>query len=367
MYTIVSVSVVAVLLALMANAKSSKNGLEWSFALLTVFLCIRYDFGNDYHVAFDTFLYYKDSGVSLFDFDKYGLLREKGEVVWVFINLLFRRLGFFSLIICITLFENFVLYKLVKQYVAKEWYWLSIFIFTFNGTLMLIGASMMRQWLALCIFVYSVRFIQSGKPLPYFILLLLATQIHSSAWVLLPMYFVRYFPSQVNKKFLLFAVPLYIVWIYVFPKYLGNNIEFLLQSQEMNKYGVYLVNSNNNIGSITSFIARAFFPIICITQINRVDEKKKLLFLIFSFYLLILPVSERMPMIGRIGTYFFVFFLCVFPETLSFLKKNNNIIYIPILIFYIFWTLYNYFPFYSSETFGEFYQEYKTIFGQPWM
>lgn len=366
MYNIISVSVIAVLLALLARVKGVKNGLEWSFVLLTVFLAIRYDFGNDYMPYLDSFKSYKTSSIGLFEFDRYYQLRDKRELLWVLLNLLFKPLGFFSLVIVMTVFENFVIYKFIKKYVDREWYWLAVFIFTFTTSLMLVGASMMRQWLALCIFLLCIDFIQRGKPLPYFILMLLATQIHSSAWVLLPVYFVRYIPSRISKSFLYFAVPLYLVWLYFAPSLYGNNLELLLQAEEVEKYGVYLEDERTSY-SIIGIIARYLFPVICLLQVNRIEGPKRMLFLIFSFYLLVLPLTDVTPMIGRIGTYFQVLFIVVFPETICCIRKNNSFLYLPILVVYLLLTLYNYFPFFRSFTFGEHYQVYQTIFSQPWM
>lgn len=363
MYRIIGVSIVAVLLALLSRQKSFKNGFEWSFVLLTVFLAIRYDFGNDYMSYLESFERYQSSSIGLFEFDKFFLLRDKGELIWMSLNLFFRPFGFFSLIIFLTVFENYVIYRFIKKNVDREWYWLAVFIFTFNSSIMLVGASMLRQWLALCIFLCCIDFIQKKKPLPYFALMLLATQIHTSAWALLAVYFVQFIPSRISKSFLYYAIPLYLLWLYYAPSLYGNNLELILQAEEMEKYGTYLEGEKVSY-SIIGIITRYLFPIICVSQINRIDDPRRVLFLIFSLYLLVLPLTEVTPMIGRIGMYFSFLFICVFPETLNSIKKSP--LFLPVIALYLLLTLYVYFPFYRSATFGEHYQLYQTIFSQPW-
>lgn len=364
MYSIIGVSIIAVLLTLLTKFKRGKNGLEWSFVLLTIFLAIRYDFGNDYMSYLDSFKIYQSSSIGLFEFDQFYQLRDKREVVWIFLNLLFRNLGFFSFIICLTVIENIIIYRFIKKYVDREWYWLAVFAFAFNAGFMLVGASMIRQWFALCLFLHCIEYIQKGKPLPYFIIMLIATQIHSSAWVLLPIYFVRYIPSHISKSFLYYAIPLYLIWLYFAPNLYGNNLEMILQAEEIEKYGTYLEDERVSY-SIIGIIIRYLFPVICVLQINRIEGPRRLLFIIFSFYLLVLPLTDVTPMIGRIGTYFNFMFIGVFPETLKSLKKTP--FFLPVLALYLLLTLYNYFPFFRSATFGEQYQHYHTIFSQLWM
>ena len=225
---------------------------------------------------------------------------------------------------------------------------------------------MVRQWLALCIFILCIELIQKKKPIPYLILMLIATQIHTSAWVLLPVYLIRYVPNRITKSFFYVAAPLFILWVYFAPSLYSSNLDLILQSDETEKYGFYFQAekvSFSIIGTITTYL----FPIICLTQINHVvDENRRRLFLIFMLYILTIPLIDVTPTISRIGTYFYTMFLCVFPETLNCLKKGKMNLQVPLLILFILLTLYHYFPFFNSNTFGAYYQEYHTIFSQPW-
>ena len=56
-----------------------------------------------------------------------------------------------------------------------------------------------RQQLAFCIFVFSLEFIFKRKPIKHYLLILLAFMFHSSALLLLPIYFL----FQLKKKFMI--------------------------------------------------------------------------------------------------------------------------------------------------------------------
>src|SRR5690606_11238153 len=66
----------------------------------------------------------------------------------------------------------------------------------------------MRQTIAGCIFIYSIKYIQERKLLPYIICILLATTIHKSAIILVVIYFIpqlNYFKYRYVNVLILFA------------------------------------------------------------------------------------------------------------------------------------------------------------------
>lgn len=71
---------------------------------------------------------------------------------------------------------------------------LGIFGNTFNAV---------RQYLALAMFLFSIKYIRTGGFIKYLILILIASLFHSSAIVLVPIYFIRYF--KINIKFMIIS------------------------------------------------------------------------------------------------------------------------------------------------------------------
>lgn len=75
--------------------------------------------------------------------------------------------------------------------------WLGMFVFVsfnfFGNTL-----SFIRQSLAIGIFLFAIRYLQNRRPLPYLLIVLLASSFHSSMLLLIPVYFLAQIP--VNWK-----------------------------------------------------------------------------------------------------------------------------------------------------------------------
>ena len=102
-----TVSIICILITLFQKKKES--ALAYSFVILTVFFAIRYNFGNDY------FAYLKH-----FDLANQGNLldaleSERFEDGWVVLCRLSKPIGFFGMVIILTVFENFVLYRMKKN------------------------------------------------------------------------------------------------------------------------------------------------------------------------------------------------------------------------------------------------------------
>ncbi|HHX67992.1 MAG TPA: hypothetical protein GX708_08095, partial [Gallicola sp.] len=115
MHATIIISLIAILFAWIARFQKTKyGGLEAAFILLTIFMSIRYNFGNDYPGYLNRFL-------SIGAFSNIDLTLESTEIGWAVLNLLFQPIGFFGMVIVLTVFEYAVIYRLIKKYVPKEW------------------------------------------------------------------------------------------------------------------------------------------------------------------------------------------------------------------------------------------------------
>ena len=153
MFATLVISLIAILFAWIARFQKTKyGGLEFAFILLTVFMAIRYNFGNDYPAYLNIFIKIGRNNIP-----------DRLEAGWVLLSKLFQPIGFFGMIIVLTIIEYSIIYWLIKKYIPKQWYWLSVFIFTLNTSFLLIGASMMRQFLAMCVCLIAIEFIIRKK------------------------------------------------------------------------------------------------------------------------------------------------------------------------------------------------------------
>ena len=138
-----------------------RYGLEIAWLIIFAFLAIRYDFGNDY-------LAYKDIFDDINAFHNFLIDKDEHvEAGWQILCRMFRPFGFQVMVVCLTAFECLVYYRFIKEYVPERYYWFSIFIFVFNPSLMLIGASMLRNELAIALFVLSTNYIRDRRFIPF--------------------------------------------------------------------------------------------------------------------------------------------------------------------------------------------------------
>lgn len=142
------------------------------------------------------------------DMEKQGwITRETLEPGFSFIMKVFTELNlhfffFFAFLAAIQLF--FIYFALRKQKQLLPYIGLFIMLNSYYLSLM----NGIRQYIAICIFIFAIEFIQRRKLIPYVITILLASLIHKSAYILLPLYFVFYKPIHISR-----ISPLMIIYI----------------------------------------------------------------------------------------------------------------------------------------------------------
>ena len=367
MYIAILVGFLAMLFAYLEGIDRNKNGLIIAFGIITIYMAIRYDYGNDYMSYLESFYRYFDYRGSLFDFNSLKDMHAHNEYGWVFLNLLFRPLGFFGLIIVLAIVENWIIYDFVKSYVPKRWYPFALFIYVFNPNILVLGSSMMRQWLAICIFIFSFRFIRDRKPIRYLICIMVAITMHSSAIILLPFYFITYLRNvNLSFKSLFWFIPLLVLWFIVSPRLFSSNLDWLLSGDEAEYYEVYTTDSSGETYGILGIIAAFLYPIICITQTNKFDPKLRLLIYLFFCSIFLRPLGLVVGMVHRLGFYFMVFSIVVFPMVMEKIRKIRIEWVYVLLVIIIVPTLRDFYVFFHSKNWIDHYLNYQTIFSVPW-
>lgn len=366
MYVAIFIGVLAMLFAYLEDKGALKNGLKIAFVVITTYMAIRYDYGNDYLGYLEGFNTYKNYHGSIFDIDNLKLLHGHGDYGWVFLNLMFRPFGFFSLIIFLSILENLIIYDFIKTYVPKKWYAFAVFIYVFNPNILILGGSMMRQWLAICLFIFAFRYIRDRKPIKYALCIFVAMTIHSSAIILFPLYFITYLRNK-NMSFtsLVWFIPLLVLWFIVSPTLFANNLEFLMAGENFEKYLVYSEASEETYG-ILGIIVAFLYPIVCITQTRRMESVQRLLIYIFFLSIFIRPLGLVVAMVARVGFYFVAFSVVVFPMVMDKIRSVRIEWMYALLVVIIIPTIRDFYAFFHSEIWVEHYMQYQTIFSVPW-
>lgn len=359
------VSLAAVILALLSSKKNNSHGLEMAFVLLTIFLALRYGYGNDYFNYLELYDNYTNSSVGLFDFTNYGIMKSK-EWGWIFLNKLFKPFGFFSFIIFITIVENVIIYRFVKKNVSSKYYWLAVFVYAFNPYLMVIGASMMRQWLAICIYLLAFDYICKRKPILYFLLVTLAMQFHASAFIMYPLYFLTYYDriKMTGSKMFLIVLCL-AVWYLLSSLLLNYMAPLLLSVDEWTSYENMFQDAEGasfGFGVLGSMI----LTIVSLSQINKMNKNGVVATLDYSVVMLLAPMVMIIPMISRLNSYFLILSMTVFPMVTDILYKKNRsfaYLFLGMIVIYLLRMWYGVF---NSGIWSWSLQEYHTIFEVKW-
>ncbi|MBE6904696.1 MAG: EpsG family protein [Ruminococcaceae bacterium] len=197
--------------------------------------------------------------------------------------------------------------------------WISIFIYISFG---FFGYSMctLRQELGISIAFFALPFLKGRKFIPYLIIILLASSFHVSMLILIPVYFIAYFP--INWKYIiaylsvtilimLFSEPIVSIFIKIYPKF---------ESYEPGTY--FMLGRNFN----TLFIPLLLFIVAFLmrkTILGREDSNiVHLNFILFSTLLFVLTLKHFI--FQRVALIFFPISIFLIPELLNSLKPQGE-------------------------------------------
>ena len=358
----------AVLLCLFdrKHAKRKFGGLELGFLLLTIYLCIRYDYGNDYLGYLDDFYNYNSFGYSITDIDALAGLQSRGDYGWVMINLICEPIGFFGMIMLLTVLFMGQVYYYIKRYVPPKWYWFSVFLFAFHPLLMVVGvAGMIRQWTATFIFLCCIGLIKKRKIIPYMAIILAATTIHKTAYILFPVYFVTYFKWNHKNSIALFFF-LLLTWYALVPYIPIDLIMLMFDNEQLAVYGEFLGIGTASGYGISSILVIGM-PLLCLSQIRDRDESTQLLYRLMMLSILFIPLLSLNSLIGRLVAYFSIMTIIAYPLTIESLlqKRKVGLCYAIIAILMIYY-LYIFTLHFKDPVWYNHAYIYRTIFSVPW-
>ncbi|EOU1251734.1 EpsG family protein, partial [Clostridium perfringens] len=194
----------------------------------------------------------------------------------------------------------------------------------------------MRQSIAIAIFIFSIKYIINGSFKKYFILVLLATLFHSSAIVLVFLYFLRYVNLRKMKFINIILIGIFIM-IFSMPiiKLIGLIIGLIGGTETvLNK-----INSiHGSLGINLHVIEMIVLYIVFAKNYKITNEKEKIWFNLFVTYcILIISFSSQVIFI-RIAMYFYFPIMIFISSSLEKIKNSKYkilLVYIFTIIFFI--------------------------------
>lgn len=315
----------------------------FSFTVLFLFLALRFNYGNDYMGYFDI-----HSALSA------------GLPAWGQNDILFKNLNvlipnFYIFIAVISLFYIYTIYFLISKNLNVRRYWFAILILLINPYLFLVHSSSIRQTLAICFFVFAVHFATQKKIAWYIVFVLLATGMHTSAIILLPVYFILNEKKITKKQIIVIFISLGILIATPAFDLLANKILEYMPGH----YRIYYDQGLEN--SLRATLLSSFFFFFIIFNLKLLKGKEIIYAKLALIATIVSLLAFKVSMITRVGMYFEIFMIISIPIIFEKMERglNKKIIFTMMLTIFVL----RYYSFFTN-TMWESFINYTTIFNQ---
>lgn len=366
MWVTTIVSLIAIFLAYLSQFKSLRKSLEYGFVLLTIIASIQYNYGTDYMAYYNLWeVKYNSLDIDELVHNFFGQT-DWTEPGWMLLNTIFGfNYGFFVLVAVISVVENFVYYRLTKDYVPIKWRWFAVFLYVGLDSLYLLNFSMLRQGLAVALFVAAIMLMNKMNNkkglLIAFALIIFAFTIHRSAAVCIPFVLLCYLPLRKTRTISM-ALLFFTFTIFVFKDVVMSGLKFMFTFEELSRYSGYgrQTLSSVGLGYILKMIPNIVILYALLKGAFTNTREKNVIALLAFCDILITPLQfYGADMAGRLGVFFIAFKVAAIPIVYNNLKDKG--LRTGLVLVTMFITLVMYIQFFQNYVGG--YQDgYKTIF-----
>ena len=358
MIVITVLNIVVVFMSYLARFEKHRYLLAWAFVLLIFVLGIRYGYGND-------FFNYK----YFFEHGSYTTESEDPDPGWLLLNKLFKPFGFSTFVFFLTAIEHLMLYDLIRRYVTPQYYWLALFIYLFNPYFMLIGLSMMRQFLVQLLSFYAMELIYKRKWIHFLLIVIFSVSIHKVGLLLIPLAIIPFISKRTDsRKMLLSFVGIGLFLIFFITIKMDDIINILIElfAESDMKYGdSYLDDLNEEYRINPKMILRYVLYILLLVRTIKYlpDSNSSKNFAVeVTFGVLFIPFATLVPMAIRASWIYSIVIIIALPLLLT--KERNVVVkYVVILLFCIL-LVRDYESHFISDIYGKYYANFHTIFSE---
>lgn len=231
------------------------------------------------------------------------------------------------LIMVCAVITNILILKALYKY--SKYFNFSLFLYIVFGGYFA-SFNIMRQFLAIAIlFYYGIDFILNKKIYKYIVCVLIASSIHFSAIILLPMYWL----VNVKNKRRLYICTFLITSV----SFLAFNSLFKSLSGFDRISGYYNNYSNMNVGVNIFRILVISIPIILMglnyKTMKKNNDKFEILYYFGFISMIIMIFSSKYLYFSRLYNYFGIINLLLIPEYIYSVKSQKNRIILLILVY----------------------------------
>lgn len=360
MFVVVSISILALFLTVLDSLKLLDKGLLYAFIIVTIIAGIRYNYGNDYSSYYDDYIrynhyYIQDIINGNVDF------KEPGWSIFCILFSIFGNYGFYVMVGTITIFCNLIYYRFIIENVQRRYYWLALFIYLFTFEMYVLQMSMIRQGIAISLFVFSYHFLKRKKILIPVLLCILAYTFHRSSIVYFPFILLSLLRWDILGKslswILLGAFVIFFISNSIAEKLFGN----LLALEEMSIYDKYALMEGNKLGIRRLFEFIPFFiSLYYLAQNDTAKKGQKYMVMLSTVATILYPFSMIVHLVSRLMYYFTIFYIATIPTTYFFIK--DKMLRYGLLSIFMIITLYLYFSNFKDPIYEASFANYQTVF-----
>jgi hypothetical protein len=323
--------------------------------ILTVFIIIQL-LTQDMSLDFDEYKNFYNSVETLSEIingkmNNFNIHYTNFEIGYKILNVLFKQIS--NNIMVMFVFINTITLTLLFNFIKRNNYsFYDIILPYYSFMYISLQLGIIRQAIAVSIFIYSIRYLKNREGIKYFFLILTAFYFHRSALILFPLYF--FINRKIKQVYIIISyvliILLYILKIDIFGVIFNFGLNFFYSNGNsiLNKIIFYIENSldNNYLG--IGFIER-FFIFNILIYIRSVLEKKnkynKFLNICYNlsmFSILFQTVAFNFAFFTvRLRYYFLIFRFFLISSFIINLKSNEaKVILKMILIVYSFLMFY---------------------------
>ncbi|MCI9361695.1 MAG: EpsG family protein [Hungatella sp.] len=370
MIVVIPISIVSVFLAYLSSYRGiiREGFFKIAFYLITFLQVIHFDYGNDYMAYYNEHALYQSSFREFLYFRQigHGAFKDMG---WAFVSRFFPgKLGFFLFIAVLSIIQNIIYYKLIKEYVQPRHRWKALAIYLFTTSCYLFGFSGLRQGIAIAICISAIVLSNRNRLVSGIILVLFAASLHGSALVILPFLMLSKLRFKNGRKYGTIMVSITLTFflsVTVVSRLFA--VIFSLVPFLERKYGHYVIDmaaagKAPGLGFALNLLMYLILFYFMFNRFNTFSKEYKVFILLTCISLVILPFQLNISgLISRVGMYFSVFQILVVPTVYS--KIRDRYMRVGATMIYSFMMLYGYYEFFFvTEWSAKSYRNFKTIF-----
>ena len=291
-----------------------KNGKASYF--LFIFVVISFTTGLSYRLGSDIIgysnEYYEYSSLTNIHSLSYFTSFDDRMPLWVFVNSFFRTLGcdFYVLHLFQVLAINLSIYTVLRKYTNCSFFSLLFYLVT---VFLMYNYEIMREALAVSVFLYSTKYLVKSKYLQYFIFCFIAIGFHMSALITLIIPIFRYIISF--KYGLIFIVAICFI-ILLGSRYVSNQLLILIEVEMLKDKAISYFSKDRystsvlGIGSLFNIAFNVLLPFLLYIQyLRKNNERMKEIFWGVACYGIVHCLSLVIPIFYRFNNYFYIFFI----------------------------------------------------------